>query len=175
MDSQEIPADASDRLRRYLERHQVPATLVKPGSDMPTVPLAAAALGVTPGQIVKTIVLEGKKDPTRVCLAIAPGDIRIAITKVAGALQLTQMKLASPDTVLRITGYAVGGVPPIGHVTPVPIVVDQRVLQYDIVFGGGGDEQHMLRITPAEIVQRTGAVVADIASDAEPPPQAGAR
>ncbi|WP_224250214.1 YbaK/EbsC family protein [Hyalangium gracile] len=175
MSSEEALAEGSERLRRYLEGQQVQASLIKPGSEMPTVPLAAAALGVAPAQIVKTIALEGKKDPSRVCVAIATGDIRIAITKVAAALQLTQLKLAAPETVLRVIGYAVGGVPPVGHVTRVPIVVDQRVLQYDIVFGGGGDEHHMLRITPQEIVRLTGAVVADVANDSEPPPQAGAR
>ncbi|WP_233612306.1 aminoacyl-tRNA deacylase [Corallococcus sp. AB045] len=152
-------------LERYLRDSQVAATLINPGSDMPTVPLAAAALGVAPAQIVKTIVFEGKKDASRACLAIAPGDIRIATAKVAAALQLTQLKLASAQTVLRLTGYAVGGVPPVGHATPLPVVIDSRVLPYDVVFGGGGDDQHMLRISPRDIQRLTGAVVADIAAE----------
>jgi Cys-tRNA(Pro) deacylase len=165
--------EPAERLNQYLRELQVSATLVRPGSEMPTVPLAAAALGVTPAQIVKTIAFQGKKDPSRQCLAIAPGDIRIATAKVASALGLTQLKLASPDIVLQATGYAVGGVPPVGHATRLPLVIDERVLQYDIVFGGGGDEHHMLRISPRDILRLTGAVVADIAADTAATPQEG--
>jgi Cys-tRNA(Pro) deacylase len=155
---------ASDKLREYLRERQVDATLIQPGADMPTVPLAAAALGVEPGQIVKSIVFEGKKKREQVGLAIAPGDLRVDVAKVAEALGYSPLKLANPDTVLRMAGYSVGGVPPVGHGTALPVVIDKRVLDYPLVYGGGGDEQHMLRITPADIVRLTGAVVADITS-----------
>ncbi|ATB34303.1 aminoacyl-tRNA deacylase [Melittangium boletus] len=155
---------ASDKLREYLRERAVDATLIQPGSDMPTVPLAAAALGVEPGQIVKSIVFEGKKQRDQVGLAIAPGDLRVDVSKVGAALGYTSLKLAQPDTVLRAAGYAVGGVPPVGHSTPIRVVIDKRVLDYPFVYGGGGDEQHMLRISPADIVRLTEAVVADITS-----------
>jgi prolyl-tRNA editing enzyme YbaK/EbsC (Cys-tRNA(Pro) deacylase) len=83
---------------------------------------------------------------------------------VAAALGFSSLKLAQPDTVLRTAGYAVGGVPPVGHTSGLRVVIDKRVLDYPIVYGGGGDEQHMLRISPADIVRLTGAVVADITS-----------
>lgn len=164
--SSESPTDAqaSERLRDYLRQKQVDATLIKPGADMPTVPLAAAALGVLPGQIVKSIVFEGKKQKEQIGLAIAPGDLRVDVSKVGAALGYTGLRLAKPDTVLRAAGFAVGGVPPVGHATALAVVIDKRVLDYPIVFGGGGDEQHMLRITPADIVRLTGAVIADITS-----------
>jgi prolyl-tRNA editing enzyme YbaK/EbsC (Cys-tRNA(Pro) deacylase) len=155
---------ASDKLREYLREHQVDATLIQPGADMPTVPLAAAALGVLPGQIVKSIVFEGKRQREQVGLAIAPGDLRVDVSKVAAALGYSSLKLAQPDTVLRCAGYAVGGVPPVGHSPGLRVVIDKRVLEYPLVYGGGGDEQHMLRIHPADIVRLTGAVVADITS-----------
>jgi prolyl-tRNA editing enzyme YbaK/EbsC (Cys-tRNA(Pro) deacylase) len=160
-----VTARSSRELAHFLAEHQVEATLIEPGADMATVALAAAALGVMSGQIVKSIVFEGKKAGGTTCLAIAPGDIRVAVAKVASALQLNQLKLAAPATVSAATGYAVGGVPPVGHLTALPVVVDQRVLDCDVVFGGGGDEQHMLRIAPGEIVRLTGAIVADIAAD----------
>ncbi|WP_232536951.1 aminoacyl-tRNA deacylase [Cystobacter fuscus] len=160
--------EGSERLARYLSTQQAETSLVKPGQEMPTVPLAAAALGVQPGQIVKSILFEGKKDRQVIVLAIAPGDVRVAAGKVGTAAGVSQLKLASPDTVLRATGYAVGGVPPVGHVTKLPVVVDSRVLEHPFVFGGGGDEHHMLRITPQDIVRMTGAVVADVVADPEP-------
>lgn len=156
------PSEGPNPLFGYLAGGGVAAEMVRPGSEMPTVPLAAAALGVEPGRIVKSIVFCHKKDKSRACLAIAPGDGRVQITKVARALGLSQLKLASPETALQATGYAVGGVPPVGHLRALPVVLDASVVGLDVVYGGGGDEWHMLRITPAEILRLTGAVVADI-------------
>jgi Cys-tRNA(Pro) deacylase len=159
-------AGAAERLEAslsdFLRRHGVEATLLEPGGHMPTVDLAAAALGVEPARIVKSIVFQHKKDRTRVCLAIVPGDARIHPSKVAKAVGLTQLKLASADATLQATGYPVGGVPPLGHRTAMPVVIDPSVLRHDMVFGGGGDERHMLRISPDEIRRFTGAVVADV-------------
>jgi argininosuccinate lyase len=138
------------------------AALIETGKDMPTVPRAAEALGVAPEQVVKSIVLQHKKDPNRVCLAVLCGEARADLAKVARAAGLTQLKLASPATTLAATGYAVGGVPPVGHHKALPVVLDSRVMDHAVVFGGGGDERHMLRISPGEIRRLTNAVVADI-------------
>lgn len=155
----------SARLSQYLAAHPGVAELIRPGVAMPTVPLAAAALGVPPAQVVKSILLQGKKDATVLALAVVPGDLRIAPGKVSQALGLSGLRLATPEAVLAATGYSVGGVPPVGHATLLLAVVDSRVLAMASVYGGGGDEEHMLRISPADIVRLTGARVADITSD----------
>ncbi len=151
----------------FLARGPVAAELVRPGGPMPTVADAAAALRVAPEQVVKSIVFRHKKDPGRACLAIAPGEGRVQIQKVARALGLAQLKLASPENALEATGYAVGGIPPVGHVRALPVVIDTRALRHDVVYGGGGDLWHMLKIAPAEIVRLTGAVAADILDGGE--------
>lgn len=154
---------------RYVEQHGIDARLIAPETPMPTVPLAAAALGVAEGKIVKTIVFEGKRVDGHVAVAIVTGDVRVDRARVAEVLKLPTLKLASPETVVRAIGYEVGGVPPVAHITNVPTVVDSRVLEHDVVYGGGGDEEHMLEITPGDIVRLTGAVVADVTlRDAEP-------
>lgn len=158
--------EPAQRLAAYIREQGIDARLINPGAEMPTVPLAAAALGVMPGQIVKSIVFEGKKGPG-VALAVVPGDVKVDRAKVAAALGLPTLKLARPEVVLRSTGYEVGGVPPIGHAERIPTVVDSRVLGHTLVYGGGGDEHHMLSITPADIVRLTGAKVADVAESQE--------
>ncbi len=159
-------AGGSEALRAFLARHGVPGELVRPGAEMPTVARAAAALGVAPAQIVKSVVFQHKKDARRVCVAIVAGDARVHPGKVARALDLSQLKLASAGAALEATGYAVGGIPPLGYPLALPVVVDQRVLAHAVVFGGGGDEHHMLRIAPADIVRATSAVAADVVVDA---------
>ena len=153
---------AHEAVRDYVQQHAIEARLIAPQSPMPTVPLAAAALGVPEAKIVKTIVFEGKKDGSHVAVAIVTGDVRVDRARVAEVLNLPTLKLASPPTVLRVTGFEVGGVPPIAHTTAVPVVVDTRVLEHDIVYGGGGDEEHMLEIAPRDIVRHTNAIVADV-------------
>ena len=149
-------------LPAYLASRRVEATLVRSEQEMPTADRAAAALGVPLAAIVKSIVFEHKQDPTRVCLAIVPGDARVSRSKVGDALGVRQLRLASSRTVERVTGYRPGGVPPVGHCTPMPVVVDRTVFAHAVVFGGGGDEWHMLRISPSDIRRLTGARVADV-------------
>ncbi len=150
-----------NQLPLFLQANCVQAELIETGEDMPTVALAAKSLSVEACEIVKSIVFEGKTEST-VGLAIVPGNERVDPQKVATLLGLPSLKLARPEFVRRFTGYEVGGVPPVGHTSDIPVVVDQRVLGHKLVFAGGGDEQHMLRIAPCEIVRLTHAIVGDI-------------
>jgi prolyl-tRNA editing enzyme YbaK/EbsC (Cys-tRNA(Pro) deacylase) len=155
-------ATGTRSLARFLAESGLDAELVRPGASMPTVERAAAALGVGPRQIVKSVVFQHKKDPSRVCLAIVPGDSRVERTQVAAVLGLGRLKLASPAVVLAAVGFPVGGVPPVGHRTRLPVVLDPVVLEQELVYGGGGDEESMLRIRPQDIVRSTGATVASV-------------
>jgi prolyl-tRNA editing enzyme YbaK/EbsC (Cys-tRNA(Pro) deacylase) len=158
------------RPRRMTARRSCGRSCIAPGSlpkssepatETPTVPLAAAALGVPASQIVKTVVLEGRREPC-VAVAVVPGDRRVDVDKVSAVLRLPALRLARPDTVRRVTGFAVGGVPPIGHATPVAITVDRRVADHEVVYGGGGDHLHMWRIATAEILRVGGAELAAV-------------
>ena len=98
-----------------------------------------------------------------------PGDVRPRIsdspTKVAAALVVDRLRLAPPEVVTEATGYRPGGVPPIGHRQPLKVVIDRHVFGHDVVYGGGGDEWHMLRIEPRSIQRLTGALVADVVEE----------
>lgn len=159
------------QVQQYVDAQGLAARLIAPQAEMPTVPLAAAALGVAEGQIVKTIVFEGKKAGGPVAVAIVTGDTRVDRARVAAVLNLPPLRLASPETVSTVVGYEVGGVPPIGHVSVVPVAVDRGVLNHALVYGGGGDEYHMLEITPADIVRLTNATIAEITITGDTAPQ----
>jgi prolyl-tRNA editing enzyme YbaK/EbsC (Cys-tRNA(Pro) deacylase) len=81
---------------------------------------------------------------------------------LAELVGLDKLALADPETVLKATGFPAGGVAPVLHASAFPVVVDERVIQRPVVFGGGGEEALLLRIPPAAIVTLTGAIVADI-------------
>ncbi len=156
--------DPVERLRAFLERSESDAELVYPPADASTVTAAAEALGVDRAQIVKSLLFQTRQSD--LVLVVASGGSRVSRRRLAEVAGLSHLKLASPETVMATSGYAVGGMPPVGHTRPLTVIVDQAVLDEPVVFGGGGRSDLLLRIRPAEIIRLTGATVADVA-DAE--------
>jgi prolyl-tRNA editing enzyme YbaK/EbsC (Cys-tRNA(Pro) deacylase) len=148
------------RLRSYLAAADVVAEILAPRVPMPTVPLAAAAIGVREEQIIKSVLFRTK--PGEVVLAIASGSARIDRSVLSQITGLPGLKLADAPTVMARTGYPAGGVAPVGHASHFPVVIDRRVMELDEVYGGAGSEETLLRISPVDIERLTGAIVADI-------------
>ncbi len=120
---------------------------------------AAAAIGVDVGQIVKSLIFG------------VDGDVVVAY--VSGANQLDERKLAAAaggsacnrvdaDTVRTVTGYPIGGVPPFGHATPLPVFVDPDLLAYDEVWAAAGTWHDVFAIAPADLVRASGGAVVDL-------------
>jgi prolyl-tRNA editing enzyme YbaK/EbsC (Cys-tRNA(Pro) deacylase) len=141
-------------LARFIEEKSIAAELVVRSIDTPTVPAAASAMGVSPQQIIKSMLFLIREQPV---LVIASGDALVDRRALANRFGVgkKQVKLADAATVLRVTGYPVGGVSPLGHATPVVALLDRAIQKWDVVYGGGGDEQTLLRITPAELGKAT--------------------
>lgn len=154
------PLEPVERLRRYIREIGLDAELVEPGVPMPTVPLAAAAIGVEEDQILKTLLFSDNSG--NLVLVIACGTARIDRTRLAEVAALARLRLAEPATVLAATGYPAGGVSPIAHLTSIPVVIERRVLSLDVAYGGGGAEHLLLRIRPADLLRLTNATVADL-------------
>jgi Cys-tRNA(Pro) deacylase len=152
--------ESEARLRDFLERHQVRATLISPGVPTPTVLDAARALGVEPAQIVKTLAFEARDGA--MLLVIAPGDRRVDAGKIARLAGLERAKMSSAARVLEVTGYPAGGVPPVGHLATLPVIVDRSLLEREVLIGGGGSDRLLLSISPAEVVRVSGATTGDV-------------
>ena len=137
-------------LAQYLTENDIDARLITDIGDTPTVPAAAAALGVSVDQILKTLLFYVKGAPV---VVISHGVEPVPARALADHFGVgrRQIKLARPAQVLAETCYPVGGVPPIGHCHTHPVVMAQTILDYEIVFGGGGDDRTMLRIPVAEL------------------------
>ena len=114
----------STALLALLRSEGIDAALIAPGCPMPTVARAAAAIGVSEEQIVKSLLFQDAGG--RLVLAIAAGTARVDRRLLAKAAQLDRPRLADPATVLDATGYPAGGVPPVGHRTAIPVVIDRR-------------------------------------------------
>lgn len=148
-----------DDLARFMQQHGISAELVFPREATPTVPLAAQAMGCQPDQIIKSVLFMVKGDaPFATALVIANGVTPIDFRKLATIFQVgrKRIRLATAQDVLAVTGFAAGGVPPFGFDQPLTTFIDRGVLGWPEVFGGGGDDRTLLRITPDELVRVTG-------------------
>ena len=109
---------------------------------------AAKALGVDVGAVIKTLVLETDQG---FAVAIIAGDERLDFKAVARRLGRWKVRLASPDQVKELSGYEVGGVPPIVFDGKCQILVSGRVLSREVVIGAAGDAFHGLKLSPDHI------------------------
>jgi prolyl-tRNA editing enzyme YbaK/EbsC (Cys-tRNA(Pro) deacylase) len=122
-----------------------------------TVQQAADAIGVEPGQIAKSIVFVMDGEPVMV---VASGRHRIDRVKVCDALDCADGRQASPDEVRAATGFAIGGVPPIGH--GLPVIFDAALLDYDRIYAAGGDGNTLFEVAPRDLAGCVHALVAHV-------------
>jgi prolyl-tRNA editing enzyme YbaK/EbsC (Cys-tRNA(Pro) deacylase) len=92
------------------------------------------------------------------------GPARVDRRKLAAFLGVgrKRIKFAKAEQALAITGYVVGSMPPFGHRQKLRTLVDPTVVQPDLIFGGGGDIDAMMRLTPTELLRVTGAEVLEV-------------
>ena len=130
-----------------------------PGSTRTAVE-AAQAVGCTVGQIVKSLVFRGKVSG-KPLLVLVSGSNRVD-EKVLAALAGEAVEKADPDFARQHTGFAIGGVPPVGHAEAIETYVDEDLLQYDEVWAAAGTPHAVFRIPPAELARASGGRVAAV-------------
>ncbi|GBC71264.1 Cys-tRNA(Pro)/Cys-tRNA(Cys) deacylase YbaK [Candidatus Calditenuaceae archaeon HR02] len=147
-------------LEDYLKEHGVDARIIFFEGHVKTVAAAAKRLGVGAERIIKSILfIDDKGGPV---LAIVRGDRRVSEYKLARLIGVRSVRIATPEETLVHTGYEVGAVPPIGLKSSVRVVIDSEIVRLDRVYGGGGSQNALVEISPADIQRLTGGVVGDI-------------
>jgi len=121
---------------------------------------AAAVLGCKVGQIAKSLVFRAASGAP--VLVIASGAHRVDEAKVA-ALAGEPIGKADAAFVRTVTGYAIGGIPPLAHARPLRTFVDRDLMRYAVVHAAGGTPRAMFPIAPADLVRVSGGTVADVA------------
>ena len=121
---------------------------------------AAAACGVTVGQIVKSLVFTGSESGKPYLLLVS-GANRVNEKDVAAHLG-EKLKRPDADTVRALTGYAIGGIPPFGHATRLAAYMDRDLLAYDVIWAAAGTPKAVFRTEPQALQRATQAVVVDV-------------
>jgi Cys-tRNA(Pro)/Cys-tRNA(Cys) deacylase len=151
---------APPHLVAFLYRHAIEAEFLAPGVPMPTVAAAAAAIGVPEEQILKTLLFAG--DGGQHIIVVANGTRRVSRSLLTGVTGISRPRAASPEIVHEITGYVAGGVAPLALPAELPVIVDVGVAALPVAFGGGGREDMLLRVKPADIIRLNQALVAPV-------------
>ena len=117
---------------------------------------AAAACGVTVGQIVKSLVFLGAQSGKPYLLLVS-GANRVDEQGVAAHLGEPLVR-PKAETVRALTGFAIGGVPPLGHATKLATYIDPDLLQYDVVWAAAGTPRAVFAANPRDLQRAVGAM-----------------
>ena len=151
---------SSEDLEKYFKKMGVTVRFFKFRKHVMTVDAAANRLGINREKIIKSILFID--DVGLPVLGIVMGNKRISEKKLARACEVQKIRRANSVEVKEFTGYGVGAVPPVGHKTQIKTFIDERVMSFDKVIGGGGEINALLEINPAEIKRLISGRVKDI-------------
>ncbi len=156
-------------LQAFMDQNRIPGEILHLAVPTPTVEAAAGAVNAQNDQIVKTLVFMIRD---QALAAIACGTAPVDQRKIAARFDVgrKRVKLATPEQVLETTGYPAGAVPPFGHKTPLPTLLDPRVLEYDEVYAGGGADNALVRLKSGDILHFTTAEIVDLRAALEDSP-----
>jgi len=118
---------------------------------------AAAAIGCQVGQIAKSLVFRGKQSQ-RPILVIASGPNRVSEANL-GELVGEAVERPDADYVRQRTGFAIGGVPPVGHLETLLTFVDEDLLRYEDIWAAAGNPHAVFKLSPSDLVRMTGGQV----------------
>lgn len=120
---------------------------------------AAAALGIAPERIFKTLIagVDGK-----LACAVVPVAGKLDLKAMGAALGGKRAEMADPAAASRATGYVVGGISPLGQRTRLPVVIDASAEQFATMYVSAGKRGLQVELAPADLIRLTRAVVAPI-------------
>lgn len=142
-----------EKVRRFLREYGLEIEVRELAESTKTAPMAAKAVGAPLGSIVKSLLFLADGRPILVLVA---GDRRADLQKIAELIEAQKVTIADAETVRHVTGYAIGGVPPIGHKEPLPTLVDDSLLRYDLVYAAAGAPNAVFAIPTQALLDLVG-------------------
>ena len=165
------PADRENRVRGTVEVHKhlveraIPHEFYRLERPLRRIDEAAAVLGLDPSMVVAAELF----DPTgSLVLALTPASACASAADVARAVGLARARPLSKSRTAAMTGYLPDWLPPVGHERPSRAILDEDLLARDVVYAAGGDPGVMLILRTSDLVRATSAIVAPLATMAEP-------
>lgn len=147
------------RVVEALEAHGIDAKVHDMPNSTRTATDAAAAVGCSVGQIVKSLLFA--TDDGGACLVLASGPNRVDPEAVTAHLG-RPVRMADAAKVRVVTGFAIGGVAPVGLASEVPVLMDEDLLAFEVIWAAAGTPKSVFPIAPSALLAATGATVLSI-------------
>jgi prolyl-tRNA editing enzyme YbaK/EbsC (Cys-tRNA(Pro) deacylase) len=157
-----VLSDAAQRVQDTLRGAGFANAVIELEIPVKTAAAAAEAVGCTPAQIVKSLVFRGVTSGVPV-LVVASGANRVSEAKLE-ALLGEPVRMGDPKFVREVTGYAIGGIPPVGHAQKLNTIVDAHLMALDGLWAAAGHPNSLFPLTPDELVKMTGGRIAEVAA-----------
>lgn len=149
-----------DRVRDYFAQRGLNIDVKELNASTRTAQLAADAVGTSLGSIVKSLVFITSDD--RTILALVAGDQRGDPAKIARCVDAASVRMANGEEVRARTSFAIGGVPPVAHPTPMETLIDQTLLRFPVVWAAAGAPNALFAIELKMLLELTRGRIADI-------------
>ena len=144
---------SAQRVQEALQAYGLNCEVVQMHDTTRSAEDAARAVGCEVGQIVKSLIFECKQSHQPV-LVVTSGANRVN-EKAVGQKLAESIKMANPEFVREMTGFAIGGVAPVGHRRALKIFIDEDLLQYEEIWAAAGTPHAVFKITPEELKRIT--------------------
>ncbi|WP_329210159.1 YbaK/EbsC family protein [Streptomyces sp. NBC_00683] len=153
------PSDAHPRFAEALRELGLDVEVRRFPDATRTAVEAATAIGCELSQIVKSLIFEADGAPV---LVLMDGSSRVDVERVRSELGAGKVKRAGADLVRETTGYAIGGVPPFGHVTRTRVLADRGLLDHAVVWAAAGTPHTVFPLDPKRVIEYAGGTLVDV-------------
>jgi Cys-tRNA(Pro) deacylase len=157
--SDELKSSAQ-KVQEALQAQGLTCEVVQMEATTRTAEDAARAVGCEVGQIVKSLIFKGKQSH-RPILVVASGANRVN-EKILGRQISEPVKMANAEFVREMTGFTIGGVPPLGHLHPLTVFIDEDLLEYKEIWAAAGTPHAVVKLTPDELRMITNGTVISV-------------
>jgi prolyl-tRNA editing enzyme YbaK/EbsC (Cys-tRNA(Pro) deacylase) len=151
---------SAQKVQAALNAHNLACEVVQMKDTTRSAADAARVVGCEVGQIVKSLIFEGKQSHQPILVATS-GANRVN-EKAVEQNVAEPVKIANPEYVRQMTGFAIGGVPPVGHDHPLKILIDEDLLQYDEIWAAAGTPHAVFKLTPDDLKTITRGTVISV-------------
>ncbi len=152
--------DSAKRVQEILHQYNIEAKVVEFVELTRTSQEAANTIGCEVGQIAKTLIFKGKNSGKPVCI-IASGVNRVDEKKVSAHIG-EPIERADADSVLKWTGFAIGGIPPVGFKLETTVLIDEDLMGYQEIWAAAGTPYAVFQLTPNNLLKITKGQVINV-------------
>ena len=160
MMEQEMDQFGVAEVRQFLTAHGLEERIHSFAESTENAYLAAQALGVELGQIVKSVMFLADGEPV---LILMSGDMNVDTKKLKKLLGARKVRMADAETVLKVTGYPVGAVPPVAHRQVIDTHLDESLNRFVKIYPAGGTTSNMFATTFEELLSLSKAKIINVA------------